>query len=152
MTNMEIWRTKETVNIYWEGAAAAFFYHKGPLGVKRLPKANGHKLQTVAGSCVFARHERRAWSERGSETQRCQELGFSGEGGGGGLLLRTAARWRLLKVKMVDPAMRRCYRKASVIWDWRIRNTSNISPRLWFEAGSVSSVLKDSLFPRGSDV
>lgn len=63
------------------GTAGGFFYHK-VLHVKRIlkGKVNGHKLANVAGCCVFVRHKRKAWSERGRETQFCEELGIQWRG------------------------------------------------------------------------
>lgn len=63
------------------GTAGGFFYHK-VIDFKRIlkGKVNGHKLANVAGCCVFVRHKRKAWSERGRETQFCEELGIQWRG------------------------------------------------------------------------
>lgn len=39
------------------------------------------------------------------------------------------------------------------MWDWSFKNnTNNAGPQLWFKSGSLLSVLKHILFPRGTEM
>lgn len=124
---------------------------------KEIPRQKGKMLTHVASWCVLRDNKKSRLDVRASgKTQFCQESRSNGSWS-----MSAGRRWEelissllnLLKMKTIDPALQRWYRKALLMmWDRRIKknSTSNMDPQLWSESHSLSFVLKGCLFPHGT--